>query len=127
MNSTFIHGRITKDPELKSYTNAKGESGSVCNFSVAVGRRMGEETDFFNCKCFGKRAEVIEKFFKKGKEIVVSGEMQCRKYQDKDGNNRTAWELNVMDFDFCGKKGDSASTDSAQDGMVEINPDDYPF
>ena len=126
MNSIQIHGHIVRDPELKSYTNAKGESGSVCNFSVAVNRKIGEEVDFFNCKCFGKRAEVIEKFFKKGKEIVVSGEMQCRKYQAKDGTDRYTWELSVQDFDFCGKKGDAAPVDKVPEGMI-IDDSDIPF
>lgn len=128
MNNIIIHGRLTRDPELKSYTNAKGEPGNICNFSVAVDRKMGEEADFFNCKCFGKRAEVIEKFFKKGKEIIVSGEMQCRKYDDKEGNKRTAWDLSVENFDFCGPKNDAdAPIDKIPDGMIPIDDDDIPF
>jgi len=126
MNSIIIHGFLTRDPELKTYTTTKGDEGKVCNFSVAVNRNFGEDADFFNCKCYGKRAEVVEKFFKKGKEIVVSGEMNCRKYQAKDGTNRYAWELSVQDFDFCGKKGDSAPAENIPDGMI-ISDDDIPF
>ena len=65
MNSINIFGRLVRDPELKAYTNAKGETSSLCNFSVAVNRKFGEETDFFNCTVFGKRAEVINKFLRK--------------------------------------------------------------
>lgn len=129
MNNITIHGRLTRDPELKTINGAKGDF-EVCNFTVAVDRRFGEETDFFNCKNFGKSAEAINKFFCKGKEIVVSGEMQCRKYEDKDGKNRYVWELAVNSFDFCGKKSDvnenNSGTDT-QDGFEAISDDDIPF
>lgn len=127
MNLIVIHGRLARDPETKTYTNQKGENGTICSFSVAVDRRIGEEADFFNCKCFGKRGEVIAKFFKKGKEIVVSGEMQCHKYEDKDGNKRTSWDLSVNDFDFCGKKDGDSPIDNIPEGMIPIDDSDIPF
>lgn len=79
MNSINIYGRLVRDPELKAYTNSKGESNTMCNFTVAVNRRFGDDADFFNCTIFGKRAEVIDKFFRKASRIAVSGEMQCNK------------------------------------------------
>ena len=87
MHKIFIHGRLTRDPELKEIDTKNGSS-KVCNFTVASDRQYGEEADFFDCAMFGKRAEVIEKFFQKGSEIVVSGEMQKQKYKNKDGENR---------------------------------------
>ena len=128
MNSIFLHGRLVRDPELKTYTNAKGESGSVCNITVAVDRRMGEESDFFVCKCYGKRADAVNKFFSKGKEILVMGEMQCRKFQAKDGTNRYAWEVTFDQFDFCGSKKDGDTpVDKIPEGMTPIDDDDIPF
>lgn len=131
MNSIIIHGRLAKSPELKEIQGKKGML-SVCNFVVATDRSFGEETDFFDCKIFGKRAEVINKFFHKGSEIVVRGEMQRRKYQNKDGENRYVWECLVGDFDFCGSKKDSGSNQTTgnediPDGFEPINDEDIPF
>lgn len=126
MNSCTIHGRLTRDPETRSYTNAKGEAGSVCDFTVAVNRRSGDEADFFRCTIFGKRAEVIQKWFAKGAEIVCRGHMQCDPYEDKDGKKRYPWKLIVEDFDFCGSKKDSGSQGAPQDSFEQAD-DDVPF
>ena len=127
MNRITIHGFLTRDPELKTYTTARGDDGSVCNFSVAVNRNFGEDADFFTCKCFGKRGEAINKFMSKGSEILVSGEMQSRKYEDREGNKRTAWEILVGEFDFCGKRGESKPSNDVPAGFEERDEDDLPF
>mgnify|MGYP000577074552 CR=1 FL=1 len=132
MNSCLIHGRLVRDPEMKGYTTSRGDDGSLTKFTVAVDRRFGEETDFFDCVCYGKLAEVIHKHFSKGREIVVSGEMQCHKYEAKDGTNRYPWSLIVSTFDFCGKKDDAkggtgGSTEAAADEFGPVDDDDIPF
>lgn len=108
MNSIAIHGRLTRDPEMRQ--TASGIS--VTNFTVAVDRdykdQSGEkQTDFFDCTAWKGRGEVIAKYFQKGSEICVTGSMESRKYEDKEGNNRIAWAINVQGFDFCGSKRDS--------------------
>ena len=110
MNSIAIHGRLTRDPE----TRQTASGISVTNFTVAVDRdykdQNGEkQADFFDCTAWKGRGEVIAKYFAKGSEICVTGNMESRKYVDKEKNNRTAWEINVQGFDFCGSKGDKAS------------------
>ena len=75
LNHITIHGYLGRSPELKDYKNAQGETRSLVNFSVGVSR-VGEGTDWFDVTFFGKRAEVIEKFFSKGSQIIVSGRMQ---------------------------------------------------
>lgn len=129
MNNIIIHGRLARDPELGEYKNSKGNTGKWCKFTVAVDRKFGEETDFFNCITFGKLPEVIDKFFSKGKEIVVSGEMQCNPYEDKDGKKRYPWTLSVNQFDFCGSKkdGDVPVDDGIPEGFSQISDDDVPF
>jgi single-strand DNA-binding protein len=127
MNHITIHGRLTKDPELR-----QTQSGvSVCNFSVAVDRayKNGEDkqTDFFSCVAWRGLGELISKNFHKGKEILVSGEMQSRKYE-KDGATHTIWELVANNMDFCGNKiGGSAPTEN--NDYATINEDDgtLPF
>ncbi len=101
MNKMIIKGRMARDPELKTTNSGK----SVCNFSVAVNRNFDRElVDFFECVAWNKKAEFICKYFIKGKEILIDGEMQSRRYTDKNGNNRIVWELVADDVDFCGNK-----------------------
>lgn len=134
MNFIAIHGRLTRDPEMR-----QTQSGvSVCNFTVAVDRsfaRQGEDrqTDFFDVVAWRGLGEMVGKYFTRGKEIVVTGEMQSRKWQDKDGNNRVSWEIQAQSVDFCGSKGDSSSNayapvqaDSAAnaEGFSESSADD---
>lgn len=134
LNYIAIHGRLTANPELK-----QTQSGvSVCNFTVAVDRsyKNGEEkqTDFFTVVCWRGLADMVSKYFAKGKEILVSGEMQSRKWQDKDGNSRISWEIMANGVDFCGSKsdngGNSAPTHQANNvpKFEEIkDDDDLPF
>ena len=119
MNFVAINGRLTSDPELKTV----GSGISVCTINVAVGRsytKQDEEkqTDFFTCTFWRQGAEFISKFFRRGQEIIVTGEMQSRKYQDKDGNNRIAWGIENCHAEFCGSKKDNQS--QAVTGTVEI-------
>lgn len=131
LNHITIHGRLTAYPELK-----QTQSGvSVCNFTVAVDRsyKNGEEkqTDFFTVVCWRGLADMVAKHFTKGKEILVSGEMQSRKWQDNDGNNRISWEIMANGVDFCGSKsdngGNSAPTNSAPKMEEATQDDDLPF
>ena len=103
MNKHIIKGRLVRDPELTPSVNK--DSSDRVNFTVAVDRRYGDETDFFDCVCFGKRALVIEKWFAKGQEILLEGEGQLRRYETRDGQKKTAYSIVVADFDFCGSKG----------------------
>ncbi len=109
MNIFTIHGRLARDPELtRDATDPKRDR---CKFTVAVDRRYGDESDFFDCVIFGKRAGVIDKFFRKGSEIAASGELQTRIYDDKNGVRRKAYTLSVDSFDFCGSKGDNTASE----------------
>ena len=108
LNLIVLHGRLTADPGLKQTQRGV----SVCNFTVAVDRSYskGEDkiTDFFTVVCWRGLAVMVSKYFGKGKEIIVSGEMQSRKWQDNDGNNRVSWEIQANTVDFCGSKGNSS-------------------
>ena len=110
MNIKFIHGRLTRDPEL---TRGSDQSHDRVNFTVATDRRFGDETDFHDCVMFGKRAAVIDKYFSKGSEIVLFGEDQQRNYTDRNGVKRTSWSIMVAEFEFCGSK-KTVSEDTAK-------------
>lgn len=125
MNSILIKGRLTADPELKHTSNDK----TVCNFSVAVNRRFQkDQTDFFRVAAWGKTAEFIEKYFSKGQEILIRGEMQSSKYE-KNGESRIAWDLQAKEVDFCGSKAENQKETRAPDIMVDddLCDDDLPF
>lgn len=108
LNCAVIMGRLTADPELRT-TN----SGiSVTSFSVAVDRsyqRAGTErqTDFINVVAWRQTAEFVTRYFHKGSMIAVQGSIQTRKYQDRNGNNRTAFEIVADQVSFCGSKSES--------------------
>ena len=105
LNCAVIMGRLTADPELRTTNNGI----SVCTISVAVDRnyqREGQErqTDFLTVVAWRQTAEFIAKHFRKGKMIAVQGEIQTRKYEDRNGNKRTAVEIVADNVSFCGSK-----------------------
>ena len=111
LNHIVIMGRLTRDPELRTT-----QSGvSVASFSVAVDRDFGgrdggeRQTDFFDCSAWRQTGEFVSKYFRKGSMIVVSGRMQSRKFQDREGNNRTAWDIQADNVYFGESKRDSDS------------------
>lgn len=122
MNIHIIHGRLVRDPE---FTKGNDDKSSRCNFTVATDRRYGDETDFFDCVIFGKRAEVISKYFRKGSEILVSGEGQIRSYEDKNGVKRKAYSVLASDFNFCGSKNDGSNVQQTAPEEPEPEPDGF--
>ena len=120
LNHITIMGRLTRDPEVR-YTQSQVP---VASFTVAVDRdfqsRDGGErqTDFINCVAWRQTAEFVNKYFHKGSMAVVSGRLQMRQYQDRDGNNRTAAEV-VVDNIYFGESrrdSDNRSSDSYSSG-----------
>ena len=128
LNHIQIHGYLGRDPELKEYRNAKGETNNLVNFSVGVSRDMGDETDWFDVTFFGRRAEVIEKFFSKGSQILVTGRMQSDTVE-KDGRKHKYWKLIGSSFDFCDSKGTPRGDSNLNDlsDSFKAAEDDIPF
>ncbi len=107
LNKSILMGRLTRDPELK-YTNS---NLPVIRFSIAVDRnRTGQngerQTDFIDIVAWRKTAEFVSQWFTKGQMIVVVGSFQSRRWQDKNGNNRTSIEVVADEVQF----GDSKKT-----------------
>lgn len=104
MNTICLTGRVCAQPELKQTTNGV----SVCSFSIAVDRDYkvnGQKaSDFIPCVFWRGTAEFVEKYFGKGDMIGIVGSLESRKYADKDGNNRTVWEVKADKVNFCGGK-----------------------
>lgn len=117
LNNVVLMGRITHEPELKQTTSGV----KVLRFSLAVERNYaakGEErqTDFINCVAWRQTAEFISKYFKKGSLIAVEGSIQTRKYEDKDGSQRTAFEVVIDNASFTGEKRDTSAGYSSGGG-----------
>jgi single-strand DNA-binding protein len=118
LNHITIMGRLTKDPELRR----TGEGIPVASFSVACERDFGgkdgqKETDFFDVVAWKHTGEVVSKYFSKGRMAVVSGRLQIRSWNDKDGNKRRTAEIVADNVYF----GDSKSDNSAP-GYPEVSP-----
>lgn len=99
----------------------------MCKGTVAVDRKYkpkdGERpTDFFDVVAWRGNAEFFEKYFRKGQEVIVQGEMQSRKWEDKNGSKRTSWEINADNIEFCGSKQDGAYTHSAASATPAPSP-----
>ena len=112
LNHITIMGRMTRDPELR--TTQAGVS--VTSFTVAVDRDFGgrdggeRQTDFIDCVAWRSTGEFVSKYFHKGSMIVVSGRLQSRKWQDREGNNRTNWEINADNVYFGESRRDGDSS-----------------
>ena len=105
LNYDVKTGRLTADPELRTTQNGV----PVVGFTLAVQRnyKIDDEypTDFLNFVAWRGTAEFICKHFRKGNLITVEGALETRKYTDKDGNNRTAYEIKVDRAHFCESAG----------------------
>lgn len=122
-NLAILTGRLTADPELKTTPNGV----SVCSFSIAVDRKhkQGEEkqADFINIVAWRGTAEFVSKYFSKGSAIGIEGSIQTRKYTDKNGNNRTAFEVVANNVHFI----DSKRSQSGGEGNSLPTPENDPL
>ncbi len=131
LNNVTLMGRLTAAPELKTTTSGV----NVTAFTIAVDRRYQQngqrQADFINCVAWRNTAEFITRYFNKGDMIAVTGEIQTRKYQDKDGNNRTAFEVVINQASFCGGKNNNNADGVAYgiNGNYEelADDDELPF
>ncbi len=138
-NKVILMGNLTRDVEMR--TTPSGQN--VANFSLAVSRswkdqsgQTQEQTSFINCVAWGKAGEIIAQYTSKGTPLLVSGRLDQRSYEDKDGNKRQAIEVNVEDFNFIGGgrgDGDAPQSSSASsskkksDDVVVDDIDDKPI
>jgi len=116
MNKVIMMGRLTRDPEIRY---GQGANGTVVGrFSIAVDRRFKREgepdADFFDCTTFGKQAEFVEKYLKKGTKIVLEGSVQNNNYTNKDGQKVYGTRIVVDNLEFAESK--AASENSGYTG-----------
>ena len=115
MNKVHLVGRLTRDPEIRY---SQGENATAtARFSVAVNRRFKNsegnyDADFINCVAFGKSAEFVEKYFKKGMAIGLTGRIQTGSYTNKDGQKVYTTDVVVEETEFVESKGASSADNS---------------
>lgn len=112
-------GRLTRDPEVR-YSQGASQT-AVARFSIAVDRRFKREgepdADFFNCTAFGKQAEFIERYLRKGVKVVVCGRIQNDNYTNKEGQMVYSVRVMVDEIEFAESKNASANNgDSGYNG-----------
>ena len=107
MNKVILMGRLTRDPEVR-YSGGDN-SMAVARYTLAVDRRIkkdGEQTaDFISCVCFGKSAEFVEKYLRKGTKMIVSGRIQTGSYTNRDGQKVYTTDVIVEEQEFAESKG----------------------
>jgi single-strand DNA-binding protein len=158
INKALIYGNLTRDPEAKALPNGT----AVTSFSVATNRvykdkngAKQESTDFHNIVSFGRQAEVVVQYLKKGSGVYVEGRIQTRSWDDKDGTKKYRTEIVADTIQFGPKSGGAAAgggysgssstaasspkipqgqasasgpeLDTIEYPEEDINPDDIPF
>ncbi len=106
-NKVILMGNLTRDVQLKHTA-----SQAVADISIAVNRKFKtkdgqerEEVTYVDCECWGPRAEVIAKFFSKGKPIFIEGRLKLDSWEDKDGQKRSKLKVSIDSFEFVGGSG----------------------
>ena len=118
LNHIVIMGRLTKEPELRMTQ----QQTAVTSFTIACERdyQSGEkQTDFIDCVAWRHTAEFVSKYFHKGQLCALSGRLQSRKWEDRDNNKRTSWEIVVDNVYFAESKQNSDSKQT----FVEVDDD----
>lgn len=120
MNKVIMMGRLTRDPEVSSSTSGT----TFARYSIAVDRKFKKEgepdADFFNCTSFGKQAEFVERYLKKGTKVVVTGRLQNNNYTNKDGQK--VYDVRIMceEVEFAESKNSSESNNSGSADVTDF-------
>jgi len=148
INKAILFGNLTRDPELKALPSG----ANVTSFSIATNRvwkdkdgNRQENVDYHNIVVFGRQAETVAQYLKKGSSAYVEGRLQTRSWEDKDGKKNYRTEVVADRVQFGPRSGGAGATanagaDASQDKtpagndsqeieypQEEINPDDIPF
>lgn len=138
MNRSVIVGRLTKDVDLRYTQNGK----AVGNFTLAVNRPFKNkqtndfDADFINCVAWGKQAENLAQYMKKGSQVGVDGRIQTRTYDDRDGKTVYVTEVVADNIQFLESRKDNDQNSKQQQENnpfesnaepIDIDDSDLPF
>ena len=137
LNHITAAGRLTKDPELRRTQNGV----AVASFTIACDRDIkdasgNKQTDFIDCVAWRNTAEFVDKYFTRGRMVIVSGRLQMREWTDKNGNKRRNAEILAENVYFADSKRAVENTEKNETkeaaqtvdfDQVEIDGDELPF
>lgn len=145
-SKAIVAGNVTRDPEMRT----TGSGSQVCSFAIAVNRSykdssgaQQDQVSYLDCVAWGKSAELISQYVRKGSALLVSGRLEQRSWDDKNsGQKRSRTEIVIEDFSFIGGNGNgggnygggasrtsskaAAESDAADDFGGDVVPDDVP-
>lgn len=125
MNCVQLMGRLTADPTIRDAGETAELKKKVANYTLAIDR-IGKDkgADFIRCVCFGKSAEFVGKYLKKGYKVAVEGRIQTGSYTDKNGNKVYTTDVIVSAHHFCeGKKDAEPAAEPAPDDFMNVPSD----
>ena len=115
MNKVILMGNLTRDPEIR-YTQSEN-SMAIARFSLAVNRRFARQgdtdVDFFNCTAFGRQTEFVEKYFKQGSRMLLTGRIQNDNYTNKNGEKVYSVQIIAEEIEFAERKSTADANTSA--------------
>jgi single-strand DNA-binding protein len=143
LNKVFIFGNLTRDPELRSLPSGN----AVASFGMATNRvwkdqqgNKQESTEFHNVVVFGKQAEIVAQYLKKGSSVLVEGRIQTRSWDGQDGVKKYKTEIVAERIQFGPRTGGGATPQGGSNGSAkpaempsieypeeDIKPEDIPF
>ncbi len=122
MNKVILMGNLTRDPEIRY---SQGDNSlAIARFSIAVNRRFSRQgetdVDFFNCTAFGRQAEFVEKYFRQGSRMLLSGRVQNDNYTNRNGEKVYSVQVIAEEVEFAERKSTAdANAASAGQGAFE--------
>ena len=131
LNKVFLMGNLTRDVELKKTPS----NMSVANVGLAVNRQYRtndetrEETTFVDCEAWGRTAEVMGQYLRKGRPVFIEGRLKLDQWQDRDGNNRSKLKVVIENFQFVDSRGGGGGDAPAQTSAApqSVPEDEIPF
>ena len=135
MNKCNLVGDLCRDPELRTTTSGI----TVCTFSIAINRRFKnasgqQEADFINIVAWRQLGELCAQYLVKGRKVGVSGSIQTRTYEAKDGSKRSAFEVVADEVEFLSPQQEQGATrqtapkqDDIPEGFTQVDNDELPF
>lgn len=121
INRITLCGYLGRDPEMGEYVTNDGKMGKKAKFSLAVPKRRPDETMWVNCIVFGTRAEVIEKYCRKGSRLFLEGYLNDYSYE-QNGEKRKGYQVVIDEFILPEKRNDGPTPD-----FTDVSDVDIPF
>lgn len=120
VNKVLVQGNLVKDPEKKDLQNG----GSVVNFTIANNEKFKdfEHTNFVDCECFGPLADIISNYAKKGRLLMVDGQLRQHRWETKEGEKRSMYRVRVNDIQFMDKP-----SGNKEENNKSVEKNDSPF